>query len=92
MESIIKYKTNIGFNCTKITKIIIAKETPSQVILINGYRERKKSHTYNYYNTFEEAKQALLKYIKIKIEYLEDKILELQQNAIIVHDLTEENI
>lgn len=72
----VKYKYRRGFS-NEIEKVEITRETEKSIWLkvLSGERKAKKLSRYEvYYDTFEEAKECLIKSIKNNIEQAEIKI------------------
>ena len=60
---------------TRIHPVVIEKETPKSVWVHGGIRMLKKSNRHNFYDSFKEAKQALLEAQRTRIKQLQ-KTLE----------------
>lgn len=82
-----KFKTTYG---DSITKYEVIKETEKQITFIyrwewnkeNKFRERrenKDSSYHKWHNTFEEAKNYLIKYNEKQIENLENQIIKARE-------------
>lgn len=65
----IKYRTRF----IKIEKFEIEKKT-NHTITIGGYRENKRSEFNNWHNSFENAREFLLKKEQINISICENRI------------------
>ena len=86
----IKYIARYDF--AKIQKIEIFKESKDYIWLKSDFKIEKNTKDYSPYNSFDEAKRALLNRLVAKIHKHEYKVDSYQDLLVKVNDIIEEDI
>ena len=86
----IKYIARYDF--VKIQKIEIFEESKDYLWFESDFKIKKNTKDYSPYNSFEEAKRALLNRLVAKIHKHESNVDSYQDLLVKVNDITEEDI
>ena len=96
MKMIIKYRTTSNFK--EIEKREITRETEKNIFYIYTYhdgtkqevRELKRSTYQNWHNSFEDAREFIIKRLTSNLDYLNSQITETSKKLLVVESLTED--
>ena len=90
--AMVKYRANY-YHKYYIERVNISKETPHFVCVMgahNFYKEAKKTHSYEYFDSLDKAKNFLTKRIERRIILLRDQIADLEKSLSEIREMEDE--